>query len=231
MQREHRRISRGGRRALALGGALTLAVVGSGTAFAASGNPIAAQEWALNTLQNGEIHSKFNARGSGVIVAVLDSGLDPSQPDLRGRIVDGVNLVNPSAPTSDFSDEEATSHGTAVATVIAANQHKDSSGNDDGMLGLADEADIMPVKVDNYDIPTDSSVIAGIKYAVAHGAAVINMSIGGPGTDPAVTTAIDEALAAGVVVVVATGNTGESGNAANSYATVAGVLEIGRAHV
>lgn len=226
MQREHRQVLRGGRRALALGGALALAFAGSGTAFAASSNPIAAKEWALNTLQNGEIHSKYNARGAGVIVAVIDSGVDPSQPDLQGRLVDGVNLADPTAPTSDFNDDTSDSHGTSVASIIAASPHADSSGNQDGMLGLADEAKIMPIKIDDNGNPSDVSVVAGIKYAIVHGAQVINMSLGGPTTDPTVTTAINQALAAGVVVVVAAGNTGEQDNAANSFATVPGVLDV-----
>lgn len=226
MQREHRTISRGGRRALALGAALALAVAGSGSAFAAASNPIAAQEWALNTLQNAEIHSKFNARGSGVIVAVVDTGVDPNQPDLQGRLVDGVNLVDPSSPTGDFGDTDSKSHGTSVATVIAANAHKDSGGNQDGMLGLADEAKIMPVKAGVNGGTSSESLAAGILYAVNHGAQVINISQATTVSDSNVTSAINNALAHGVVVVVGTGNTGESGNAPNTVATVPGVIDV-----
>ena len=148
MKREHRQTSRAGRRALALGGALALAFAGSGTAFAASSNPIAAKEWALDTLQNGEIHSRFNDRGAGVIVAVIDTGVDPNQADLQGSLVDGVNLVNPDAPTSDFADQDTVdSHGTSIATIIAGHSHTDSTNTTTGMVGLADQAKVMPVKI------------------------------------------------------------------------------------
>lgn len=226
MQREHGTIPRSGRRALALGATLALTVAGSGIASAAPTNPIAAQEWALNTLQNGEIHSKFNARGAGVIVAVIDSGVDPNQPDLQGRLVDGVNLVDPSNPTSNFSDTDSKSHGTSVATIIAANPHKDASGNQDGMLGLADEAEIMPVKSGGNDESSTASIAAGILYAVNHGAQVISISQAGTIPDAGITSATNYALAHGVVVVVGTGNTGESGDAPNVDATIPGVIDV-----
>ncbi|HEX4790812.1 MAG TPA: S8 family serine peptidase [Actinospica sp.] len=226
MQREDRHVSRAGRRALAFGGALALAIAGSGTAFAASSNPVAAKEWALDVLQNGQIHSKYNARGTGIIVAVVDTGVDPTQPDLQGRLVDGVNLTDPSSPSSDFSDSDGKSHGTSIATIIAANPHKDSSGNQDGMLGLADEAKIMPIKAGTDGGTSSASLAAGILYAVHHGAQVINISQATTTSDASVTGAVNTALAGGVVVVVGAGNTGESGNAANAIATIPGVIDV-----
>lgn len=225
MQREHRQTSRAGRRALALGGALALAFAGSGTAFAASANPIAAKEWALDILQNAEIHSKYNARGTGVIVAVIDSGVDPNQPDLSGRLVDGVNLSDPSNPTTDFTDASGDSHGTAIATVIAANPHTDSSGIQDGMLGLADEAKIMPIAIGSTG-GNAASLAAGVEYATSHGAQVINISLGNDLSNSSVTAAINAALAHGIVVVASAGNTGESGNASSAVASIHGVLDV-----
>jgi subtilisin family serine protease len=94
------------------------------------------------------------------------------------------------------------------------------------MIGLADAAKIMPVK-DGGDSSTESATAASIDYAVAHGARVI--SISEAVTDPAtaVVAAINKALAAGVVVVVGTGNTAKTGNAANTYAAVPGVIDVG----
>lgn len=223
-----RREQRVQRRALALGGALALAFVGSGTAFASTQNPIASKEWALSTLNATAVRQQFQAHGAGVIVAVVDSGVDPNQPDLKGRLIDGVNLTDPSNPTSDYSDTSSDSHGTSVATVIAGFPHKDSSGNSYGMIGLADEAKIMPVK-DGGDSSTPASTAAAIGYAVAHGAQVINISETGAGAGDvsSVVSAINKALAAGVVVVVGTGNDAKSGNAANPYAAVPGVIDVG----
>lgn len=224
MRPERRRISRGGRRALALGGALALAFAGTGTAFAASTNPIAAKEWALNYFNATQVRD-LKAYGTGVVVAVIDSGVDPSQPDLQGRLVDGVNLTDPSNPTSDFSDTSSDSHGTSVATIIAGHPHADGSGNDYGVIGLADQAKIMPVK-DGGDSSSEDATAAGVLYAVSHGAQVINISEGPSDAGTPVVAAINKALAAGVVVVVSTGNDGKTTNAPNPYATVPGVLDV-----
>jgi subtilisin family serine protease len=226
MQREQRSNTRGYRRALALGGALALAFAGSGLASASTQNPIAAKEWALATLNVTAVRQQYHAQGAGVVVAVIDSGVDRNQPDLRGRLVDGVNVTDPSNPTSDFSDTSSDSHGTAVSTIIAGYPHKDSSGNYYGMIGLADAAKIMPVK-DGGNSGTEAATAAGIDYAVAHGAKVINISEGPNDAALSVVASINKALAAGVVVVVSAGNDAKSGNAANSYATVPGVLDVG----
>jgi subtilisin family serine protease len=227
MQREDRHVSRAGRRALAFGGALALAIAGSGTAFADTPNPVAAKEWALNYFNVTQVRNQYSASGAGVIVAVVDSGVDPNQADLKGRLVDGVNLVDPNNPTSDFNDSSSVSHGTSVATVIGGYPHKDSSGNYVGMIGLADQAKIMPIRAGTGSGLTDAAIVAGINYAVDHGAAVINLSVGGSAADSQLTAAISSALAHGVVVVVAAGNDAKTGNAVNATADVPGVLDVG----
>jgi subtilisin family serine protease len=226
MQWRHQRILRNGRRVLALGGAFALAFTGSGAAFASTQNSIAAQEWALSVLGVTQIRSNFDAHGAGVTVAVIDTGVDPNQPDLQGRLVNGVNLVNPEDPTSDYSDTSSESHGTSVATVIAGYPHKEDSGNYYGMIGLADQAKIMPIKVGN-ETPGPASTAAGIQYAISHGAQVINLSLGTEYSDPGITSAIDKALTDGVIVVVSAGNDATSGDSINPMATASGVLDVG----
>jgi subtilisin family serine protease len=227
MQRKHQRILRDGGRALALGGAFALGFTGSGAAFASAQNSIAAQEWALSVLDVTQIRSNYDAHGAGVTVAVIDTGVDPNQPDLRGRLIDGVNLVNPGDPTSDYADTSSDSHGTSVATIIAGYPHEVSGNNYYGMIGLADQAKIMPVKVGKDTTFGDPAIIAGIQYAVSHGAQVINMSIGGGYPDASVTDAIDTALADGVVVVVGAGNDAQTGDSISSLADIPGVLDVG----
>ena len=228
MQRRHQRILRNGRRALAAGGAIALMFTGSGAAFASTQNPIAAQEWALSVLNVTQIRSNYDAHGAGVTVAVIDSGVDPSQPDLRGRLVDGVNLVNPEDPTTDYSDISSESHGTSVATIIAGYPHEVSSGDYYGMIGLADQARIMPVKIGNNTALGEASILAGIQYAVSHGAQIINLSFGTVFYgNPQITAAIETALADGVVVVAGAGNDAETGNSINPMADIPGVLDVG----
>lgn len=225
MQREQRRSSRVIGRALAFSGALALAFTGSGAAFAGSTNSVAAAEWALNTLNVTQVRN-LGAHGAGVVVAVIDTGVDPNQPDLTGRLVDGVNLTDPDNPTSDYSDTDSKSHGTSVATVVAGFPHTDSSGSAYGVIGLADKAEIMPIKVSADGTASSPSIAAGIEYAVSHGAQVINLSIGSPSGSSDVTDAVNMALAHGVVVAVAASNDANSGNSVNALADIPGVLDV-----
>ncbi|MGH9011043.1 MAG: S8 family serine peptidase, partial [Acidimicrobiia bacterium] len=97
----------------------------------------------------------------GVVVAVLDSGIDASHPDLAGRVVAGRNVVDSNDDTTDRSG-----HGTSMAGIIGA-----ATNNALGVAGVAWAAKIMPVKV-SYPtgVATDTNVAAGIIWAVDHGA-------------------------------------------------------------
>ncbi|HXR72315.1 S8 family serine peptidase, partial [Actinocrinis sp.] len=93
------------------------------------------KEWALSQFQVTQIRSQFQARGNGVTVAVVDSGVDPTQPDLQGSLLSGLNFSSPSNPTSDTNDRSNEYHGTSVAADIAAHAHGDPN-NPQGMYGL-----------------------------------------------------------------------------------------------
>jgi thermitase len=140
------------------------------------------------------------SRGSAqVTVAVVDTGVDPGQPDLRGAVVGGANFVAPSAPPVDDRG-----HGTAVAGIIAAR-----SNNLQGMAGICWFCSVMPVKVlDASGSGDDTAVAAGIVWAADHGADVINLSLGAPGQTPELTAALTYAAGKGVVVIAAAGNSG-----------------------
>lgn len=172
--------------------------------------------------------------GKGIIVAVLDDGVDIKHPDLAPNIwvnpgeiagngiddenngfIDDVNGYNFSDLKADPSppDPSKDSHGTHVAGTIAARRNgidTDVNGNQYEMNGVAHEATIMPVRVLGGNNP--SSVADGIRYAVDNGAKVINMSlgqIGAPGKniiDKSDQEALEYARQKGVVVVIATGN-------------------------
>jgi subtilisin family serine protease len=140
------------------------------------------------------------SRGSAhVVVAVVDTGVDPGQPDLRGALVPGINLVDPAAaPLDDHG------HGTAVAGIVAAR-----SDNGQGMAGVCWFCAVMPVKVlDGSGSGDDTRIAAGIVWAVDHGARVVNLSLGGPGSSAQLAAALAYAAAKGTVTVAAAGNSG-----------------------
>jgi subtilisin family serine protease len=136
---------------------------------------------------------------SKIVVAVLDTGVDAEHPDLRGALVAGWDFIGNDA---DPADEHG--HGTAVAGVIGAR-----SNNHAGGAGICWRCLVMPVRVlDSTGSGDDTLIAAGIVWATDHGAQVINLSLGGPGTSVELTNAVTYANAKGAVVVAAAGNSG-----------------------
>lgn len=132
-----------------------------------------------------------------VIIAVVDSGVDASVPDLQGALVPGTDIFG---HDEDPADENG--HGTEVASVIAAR-----SNNAQGVAGYCWACKVMPIRVlDANGAGSSGDVATAILYAVAHGAKVINLSLSGDFPSVAVDAAISQARAAGVVVVAAAGN-------------------------
>jgi subtilisin family serine protease len=156
------------------------------------------QQWGLRVI--GLPQAWALTRGSSrVVVAVLDTGVDSQQPELRNALVPGYDFVN-----SDTDPRDDHGHGTAVAGIVGAR-----SNNGKGIAGVCWNCSIMPVKVLNSAGLGDESVIAaGIVWAVDHGARVINLSLGGPGVVPPLTSAIAYATGRDVAVVAAAGNNG-----------------------
>jgi subtilisin family serine protease len=150
-----------------------------------------------------------------VVVAVLDTGVDFTHPDLRGAFVAGYDFVNRDADPSDDNG-----HGTAAAGVIAAR-----TNNREGEAGLCWACALMPVKVlDRKGDGTSATLAAAIVWAANHGARVISMSLGSPGTSQALTDAIAYAARKGVVLVGAAGNAGTTTpNYPGAYPSVLGV--------
>jgi len=147
--------------------------------------------------------SNGSMRGQGVRVAVIDDGVDPSNPDLSapGKVLDGGDFTSDTAATGLTP---AGSHGTAVAAIIAA-----AEGNGVGIIGGAPDATIVSYRVfDSAGRSGAAGVRAAILRAIDDGVAVINLSLGGPFRSQAVSEAIELALAADIVTVVATGNDG-----------------------
>ena len=136
---------------------------------------------------------------SGVIVAVVDSGIDPSHPDLQGQLLAGYDFVNNDADPSDDNG-----HGTRMAGIVAA-----ETFNGVGIAGIAPNCRLLPVKVLGSDGQGAYSTIAnGITYAADQGARVINLSLAGTADSAVLQSAVDYAAARGCVVVAAAGNYG-----------------------
>lgn len=139
------------------------------------------------------------SRGSDVKVAVLDTGVDLDHPDIQKNLLPGKNFI-------DFSKEpwDDNSHGTHVAGIIAA------ENNEIGMVGVAPDAKIIPVKVLNGQGSGDLvSVSKGIRWAVDEGKAdLICMSLGAPNPVQEVRKAVQYAESKGVICFVAAGNAG-----------------------
>lgn len=205
--------------------ASALGLVAISVSPASAEDTVAGREWALTQFNAVQIRTNLKLLGDGVTVAVVDSGVDPSQPDLAGSLLPGENFTDPAHPTSDTKDLSQEYHGTDVASIIAAHAH---GGSDDlqGMIGLAPHAKILPIE-DGVDGGSSASVAAAIRYAAEQGVRVINLSAGDTGgSAPAVSSAIGFALSRNIVVVAAGGNDGEQGNAPSVYATTPGVIDV-----
>jgi subtilisin len=139
------------------------------------------------------------SQGKGIKVAVLDTGIDTDHPDLKDAIAD----------SKDFSGdgiEDANGHGTHCAGVIGARM------NGVGFVGVAPQCELLIGKVlNNSGSGSYESIAGGIDWAVAQGADIISMSLGGPATEPKLHRAIHLALAEGRTVICAAGNEGAFG--------------------
>jgi len=134
-----------------------------------------------------------------IVIAIVDTGMDPNHVDLAAKILDGWNVWD---DTADFSDRAG--HGTQVAGVAAA-----LSDNGLGVTGMAWDSPILAIRVaDDSGQTTSRHVAAGILWAVNHGAAVINVSFAPLWSNRIVRSAAQTAMLRGSVVVISAGNGG-----------------------
>lgn len=158
-------------------------------------------QWGLDVV-NAEA-AWTHATGEGIVVAVIDSGVDGEHPDLQGKVITGYH-AGTGAIIPPGSDSDTVGHGTHVAGIIAA---KDDGR---GVVGLAHGALIMPIVIFDPNFVGVLEAAEGIMWAVDHGANVLNNSWGGPVYDQVIKAAFDYALANGVVVVASAGNSGKA---------------------
>jgi type VII secretion-associated serine protease mycosin len=183
---------------------------------AASNDTYRSQQWALDKLRAETVWGL--QRGTGQTVAVVDTGVDGTHPDLAGRLLPGVDYVD----AGGDGRTDPNGHGTHVAGIIGA-----IAGNGLGVAGLADGASILPVRVLDADGGGwTSDVASGVTWAVDHGATVINMSLAGPDDDPILASAISYAQSHDVVVVAAAGNDRAAGDPVEYPAADPGVVAV-----
>ncbi|WP_327353056.1 type VII secretion-associated serine protease mycosin [Streptomyces sp. NBC_01304] len=161
------------------------------------------------------------SQGEGVTVAVIDSGVDGSHPDLRGQVLEGRDYTG-----GGDAQEDKIGHGTRMASLIAAHGH--GPGNSSGMIGFAPKAKILPLRTlqGKADKNLDETWAPAVRYAVDKGAKVINLSFGDEysktGSDGR--EAIAYAQQRDVIVVAATGN---HGGGVAEPAALPGVVAVG----
>ncbi|AKT52544.1 hypothetical protein ADJ73_02735 [Arsenicicoccus sp. oral taxon 190] len=188
-------------------------------------DPLRPEKWDLTALGGETFHARVAT--SRVTVAVVDTGVDGTHPDLRGVLVPGAEFLSkkPGSTASTGSGAvDANGHGTHVAGIIAA-----VADNRIGTAGLAPGTHVMPVRTMGADgSGWCSDVARGIYYATQHGAAVINLSLTG-GSDATLAKAVEYATSHGVVVVAAAGNDRLAGNPISYPAAYPGVIGVGAA--
>ena len=167
----------------------TPVMASSGAAPAAAGDPA---QYTLSKLRLNEAHNF--AKGSNVLVAVIDSGIDAGHPELQGTVVGSFDALD--------AAEKPHSHGTAIAGAIASRSR---------LMGVAPAARILAIRAfgvaGTSAEATTFAILKSVEYATKSGARVINMSFAGP-ADPALSRHLTAARGKGIVLIAASGNFG-----------------------
>jgi hypothetical protein len=159
-------------------------------------DPDYSQEWHLQTIQAPSAWD-VTTGSTSVPIAMIDSGVDPTHPDLASKLIPGWSFLTGTTDTHDVLG-----HGTQTAGTAAA-----IGNNAVGVAGVAWQNPIMPLVVLNSsDWATYSDIANGIMYAADHGVRIVNISIGGTSSSSTMQTAVDYAWNKGTVVFAAAGN-------------------------
>jgi hypothetical protein len=216
------------RRARASAACCAALAIGAGAAVTGAGPASAdevrnAQMWVLDAINAPTAWQV--TKGQGIVVAVIDSGVDPDVSDLTGSVVTGPDLTGVKTPSTNAGWGV---HGTWMASLIVGHGH---AGGGSGIIGVAPGAEVLSIRVvtdkadpgyGQYQRESDSrvqqSLASAIGYATAHGASVISMSLGYGSPSAVVRSALQNALNRGVVVVASSGNSGDSVGARSGQA-------------
>jgi len=178
-------------------------------------DPMFAQQYS-HKVANSQAGWAIQKGAENVVLAIVDTGVDVTHPDLAAKMLKGWNVVD---DTDAMADPQG--HGTHCAGIAAA-----LTNNKTGVAGVAPNVKILPVRVlDDNGSGTYADVANGILWAADHGAHVISMSLGGPSSSKVIEDAVKHAISKDALLVAAMGN---DGNGRPSYpAAIAGVMAVG----
>ncbi|WP_274543583.1 MULTISPECIES: S8 family serine peptidase [unclassified Streptomyces] len=183
------------------------------------------REWYLDRMQAPEMWKV--STGKGITVALLDTGVNPTAPELTGKVLRGKNFVEPERG----AHQDKNGHGTGMAMLIAGN-----GLNGQGVKGLAPDARVLPLTVfgssKESGINSVSALVEAIRYAAESDAQIISMSLGFEDYSlesderEAIQQAVDHAVQRGKLLLASAGNSGAEGNDAEYPAASLGVAGI-----
>ncbi len=158
-------------------------------------------QWHLGQIQAPSAWN-ITTGSTGVPIAMVDSGMDPTHPDLASKIIAGWNFVSGNSTVTDTMG-----HGTQTAGTVAA-----IGNNGIGVAGVAWQNPLMPlIVVDSTGYASYSNMASAITYAAQHGVRIINVSLGGSSPSSVLQSAVTYAWGQGSVVFAAAGNSGING--------------------
>ena len=179
-------------------------------------DPIFPQQWGMTKI--GADGTWNLTTGGNIVIAIVDTGVSSSHPDLAGRVLPGFNAV---ANNGNAEDDQG--HGTAMAGIAAA-----SGNNNEGVAGMCWGCQILPIKVLNSRGQGSSAqLVAGLYWAADNGARIISMSLGGDDVSQAERDVINYIHGKNIPIFASAGNSGDEGNPVMYPAALPNVIAVG----
>jgi subtilisin family serine protease len=220
-------------RAIAIGIAALLLCGLTATPAAAAPGPADHPEWWFDAWNVPGLWAE-GARGQGIVIGEIDTGVNGGLPELAGNVAAGTDFGSFGGDGRTDRDTDDFGHGTAMASLMVAHDGQDN------ILGIAPDARILPIAVPITGTTDDAGANAGdlllkaIRWAADHGAKIISMSLGSP-RDSGISrscpaqqqSTIDYALSKGAIVVASGGNSGDAGSPVEEPSVCLGVVSVG----